>query len=328
MKYERIIWGVLLLFIGGVLLLENLNVIEFYWRNVWGFWPIFLIIGGVNLLLNRNGSQTGSIVSLAILIITLAFLFVKGQEKPTHNTWWGFFRDKNIDADVDWNDDVTTDTVMSGGNMFHFSEPFVAADSAKKTVLNLSGGGTSFKLENTTDSLFDASVVKRKGEFSLAKTTTDSTNTLTFKMNSSRSNGKNKWSFNAGTSKVNVRLNTQPIWEMNLKLGAGDLNFDLTKYKIRTLNFDGGAADLKIKVGQLLPITDLKIKTGVSNVEISVPKASGCRIKTHTGLASKDFKGFVKKDDGYYETPNFNTSKNKIFINLDGGLASFEVDTY
>ncbi|WP_461789932.1 LiaF transmembrane domain-containing protein [Pedobacter sp.] len=328
MKYERIIWGVLLLFVGGVLLLENLNVIEFYWRNVWGFWPIFLIIAGVNLLLNRNGLQTGSIVSLAILIITLAFLFVKGQEKPTSNTWWGFFRDKNIDADVDWDDNVTIDTAISSGNLFHFSEPFVAADSGKKTVLNLSGGGTSFKLENTTDSLFEASVVKRKGEFSLAKTTTDSTNTLTFKMNSTRKNGKNKWSFNAGTSKVNVRLNTQPMWEMNLKLGAGDLNFDLTKYKIRTLNFDGGAADLKIKVGQLLPITDLKIKTGVSNVEISVPKASGCRIKTHTGLASKDFKGFVKKDDGYYETPNFNTSKNKIFINLDGGLASFEVDTY
>jgi hypothetical protein len=327
MKYERIIWGVLLLFVGGVLLLENLNVIEFYWRNVWGFWPIFLIIAGVNLLLNRNGSQTGSIVSLAILIITLAFLFVKGQEKPSRSMWWGFLKDKNIDADIDWDDD-NTDTLITGGNMFHFSEPFIAADSTKKTVLNLSGGGTSFKLEDTTDSLFDASVVKRKGEFSLAKTTTDSTNTLTFKMNSNRKNGKNKWSFNSGTSKVNVRLNTQPTWEMNLKLGAGDLNFDLTKYKIRALNFDGGAADLKIKVGELLPITDLKIKTGVSNVEISVPKASGCRIKTHTGLASKDFKGFVKKDDGYYETPNYNTSKNKIFINLDGGLASFEVDTY
>jgi hypothetical protein len=328
MKYERIIWGVLLLFVGGVLLLENLNVIEFYWRNIWGFWPIFLIIGGVNLLLNRNGSQTGSIVSLAILIITLAFLFVKGQEKPSGSMWWGFWKNKNIDADIDWEDDVNTDTTAAGSKMFHFSEPFIPADSAKKTVLNLSGGGTSFKLEDTTDSLFDASVVKKKGEFSLAKTTTDSTNTLTFKMNSTRRDRKNNWSFNAGTSKVNIRLNTQPNWEMNLKFGAGDLDFDLTKYKVRTLNFDGGAANLKIKVGQLLPITDLKVKTGVSNVEIRVPKASGCRIKTHTGLASKDFRGFVKKDDGYYETPNFSTSKNKIFINLDGGLASFEVDTY
>jgi hypothetical protein len=45
-------------------------------------------------------------------------------------------------------------------------------------------------------------------------------------------------------------------------------------------------------------------------------------------LASKDFKGFIKKDDGSYETPNYQTSKNKVFIFLDGGLSNFEVDTY
>lgn len=111
-------------------------------------------------------------------------------------------------------------------------------------------------------------------------------------------------------------------------MGAGELDFDLTRHKIRTLNFDGGAADLKIKIGDLIPITDVNVKTGVANVEIKVPQASGCRIKTHTGLASKDFKGFVKKDDGYYETPNYSTSKNKVFIKLDGGLSNFEVDTY
>ena len=64
MKFERIIYGVLLLFVGAVLLLDNFNVIEFYWRNVWSFWPVFLIIAGVKLLLNRNESQLGSKVSL------------------------------------------------------------------------------------------------------------------------------------------------------------------------------------------------------------------------------------------------------------------------
>lgn len=324
MKYERIIWGVVLLFVGGVLLLENLNVIEFYWRNVWGFWPIFLIIGGVNLLLNRNGSQTGSIVSLAILIITLAFLFVRGQEKPQHSTWWWGWKDKNIEADIDW-DKHNNDTSFEG---MKFSEPYNVADSSKKTILNLSGGGTSFTLKETTDSLFDASVNKKKGNFSLTKTTTDTTNTLTFKMNDKRKKGKNNWSFNAGGNEIDVRLNAAPLWIMNLSMGAGELDFDLTKHKVRTLNFDGGAADLKIKIGELVPITDVNVKTGVANVEIKVPQASGCRIKTHTGLASKDFKGFVKKDEGYYETPNYSTSKNKIFIKLDGGLSNFEVDTY
>lgn len=328
MKYERIIWGVVLLFVGGVLLLENLNVIEFYWRNVWGFWPIFLIIGGVNLLLNRNGSQTGSIVSLAILIITLAFLFVKGQEKPQHKNWFGFWKDKNIEADIDW-DDNHDGNDSDTSNSIKFSESFNLADTSKKTILNLSGGGTSFTLKDSTDSLFEARVNKKKGNFSLTKTTSDSTNSLTFKMNDRRYKGnKNNWTFNSGGNKVDVRLNTLPLWTLNLTMGAGELDFDLTKYKIRTLNFDGGAAELKIKVGDLVPITDVNIKTGVASVDIKVPQASGCRIKTHTGLASTDFKGFVKKDDGYYETPNYNSSKNKIFIKLDGGLSSFEVDTY
>ncbi len=326
MKYERIIWGVILLFVGGVLLLENLNIIEFYWRNVWGFWPIFLIIGGINLLLNKNGSQTGSIVSLAVLIITLAFLFVKGQDKPQHKNWWFGWKDKNIETDLDWDDKNSEDAESTN---IQFSEAFNAADSSKKNILILSGGGTSFTLKDATDSLFEASVNKKKGNFSLTKTTTDTTNTLTFKMNDRRYKGnKNNWTFNSGGNEVDVRLNTQPTWTLNLTMGAGELDFDLTKYKIRTLNFDGGAADLKIKIGDLLPIADVNVKTGVARVEIKVPSVSGCRIKTHTGLASTDFKGFVKKDDGYYETPNYSTSKNKVFINLDGGLSKFEVDTY
>ncbi|WP_343531586.1 DUF5668 domain-containing protein [Pedobacter sp.] len=326
MKYERIIWGVILLFVGGVLLLENLNVIEFYWRNVWGFWPIFLIIGGVNMLLNRNGSQTGSIVSLAILIITLAFLFVRGQERPHGRTWLNLWKDKDVEANIDWDDNDTSETNYEG---MKFSEFFNPADSSKKTVLNLSGGGTSFKLDEATDSLFEASVNKKRGNFSLTKTTTDSTNTLTFKMNDKRrGRDRNNWSFNTGGNEVNVRLNTQPTWTMNLSMGAGEIDFDLTKYKVRAVNFDGGAADVKIKIGDLVPIADVHVKTGVANVEIKVPHGSGCRIKAHTGLASKDFKGFIKKDDGSYETPNYQTSKNKVFIFLDGGLSNFEVDTY
>jgi Domain of unknown function (DUF5668) len=321
MKFERIIWGVLLLFIGGVLLLDNLNVIEFYWRNVWGFWPVFLIIGGVNLLLNRNGSQTGNIVSLAILIITLAFLFVKGQEKPTSGFWWGW-KDKSYRSDMDSSDfdDTTTSSAVE------FSEAYTSLDSAKKTILNLSGGGTSFDLKGATDSLFLAKVKNRKGNFSLVKTSTDTVNTLTFKMNNKRK-GKN-WSFNTGGNAIDLNLNIHPVWTMNLSMGAGELDFDLSNYKVRTLNFDGGAADLKIKLGDLLPIADLNVKTGVANVEIKIPQASGCRIKTHTGLSAKDFKGFTKIEEGVYETPNYKESKNKIFIKLDGGLSNFDVDRY
>ncbi|RZM23261.1 MAG: hypothetical protein EOO88_26715, partial [Pedobacter sp.] len=108
-------------------------------------------------------------------------------------------------------------------------------------------------------------------------------------------------------------------------MGAGEVDFDLSDFKVREFNFDGGAAALNIKFGDLLPITDVNIKTGVADVKINVPAASGCRIKTKTGLSSKDFTGFIKLEEGLYESPNYKTAVKKIFVNLDGGLSNFEV---
>lgn len=318
-KFERIIWGVLLLFVGGVLLLDNLNVIQFYWSNVWQFWPVFLIVLGIKMLLNRNGSQLGSKIALGVTVLALGFIFVGGQEQPMGGNKWMW---SDRDMSIDWDDDNKYEGL-------EFLEPYTVVDSSKKTILNLSGGGTSFKLdEDITDNLFYAIVNRKKGNFSLVKTTTDTTNTLTFTMKGKSKSGKSGWSFNTGGNEVDIRLHTQPLWEMNLNMGAGALDFDLSAHKVSVLNFDGGAADVKIKMGELLPIANLNIKTGVANVEIKVPETAGCKIKTRTGLSAKDFKGFVKVEEGLFETSNYQASKNKIHVNLDGGLSNFEVDRY
>lgn len=319
MKLDRIIWGILLLFIGGVLLLDNFGIIEFYWRNVWNFWPVFLIILGINILFNRNDSQTGNIISLGILLVTLSFLFVQGQNKPDHNVWWdkNNFRmegnDENLEGDRKYTE-------------LHYSEPFLAGDSDKKTILNIRGGATTYEIKGETDSLFSAEVREyRKGmKFMLRKEVTDSVNTLNFKMNGKTHN----WNFGSDGDAVDFYLNVQPVWHMNVNMGAGKVDFDLSNYKVRTFNFDGGAADVDVKIGSLLPITDVNVKIGMADIKILVPEGSGCRIKTRTGLSSRDFEGFTKLKDGIYESPNYQSSTHKIFINFDGGLSNFEVKRY
>lgn len=328
MKLDRLIWGILLLFIGGVLLLENFGVIDFYWRNVWHFWPIFLIIAGVNILFNRKDSQTGSLISIAVLVVALSFLFYKGQQPPNYNSWWGNHFKKGVDINIDDNDnnndddDNDKDTVY---NQLNLVEPFIALDNAKKTVLNISGGGISFNLDGeTTTDLLSADVKKRHGNFSLTKVVSDTATVLTFKMDDK----KNKWNFGDGGNDVDFKLNKAANWDILMKLGAGEADFDFAEYKVRTFRFDGGAAALDIKFGDLLPITDVIVKSGVADVKIKVPTNSGCRIKTKTGLSAKDFEGFEKLSDGVYQTSNYAASTKKIFINLDGGLSSFEVSRY
>jgi hypothetical protein len=313
MRLDRIMWGIVLLFVGGVLLLENFNVIDFYWRSIWRFWPIFLIIAGVNILFNKNKSQLGGMVSIAILIVTLILLFFKGQEQPGRRiTIIDELEGRTSDGDL------TEDRA----NNQHLFLPYEADSMTKRTVLKISGGGTTFELKGHTDSLISADVNTRRNAFILVKNVSkDSVTTLDLKMR-----GKGNW--NTGSNNVDLMLNMNPIWEVQMNMGAGEANFDLSDYKVREFNFDGGAAALDVKLGALLPITDVNVKTGMADVEIKIPTASGCRIKAKTGLSSKEFTGFTKLDDNIYETPNFKTSTNKIFINFDGGLSSFEVNRY
>jgi hypothetical protein len=319
MKLDRVIWGVLLLFIGGVLLLDNFDIIEFYWRSVWSFFPVFIIILGVNILFNRNNSQTGNAISLGILVVALGFLFFRGQQRPENRFWWGnnnrfqFRHDDNDDSDQEDRD----------YKKVNFSEAFTAGDEGKKTKLNLSAGGTSFELKEPTDSLFTAEVNKTNGNFSLLKNSTDSVNVLDFKMKDNHG----KWNMGNGND-VDIRLNANPIWDIQVNMGAGAVDFDLSNYKVRTFNFDGGVAELEVKLGSLLPITDVNVKTGLTHVKISIPEGAGARIKTKTGLSSRDFDGFTKISENLYETPNYKSAPNKIFINFDGGLTSFEVEKY
>lgn len=317
MKLNRVMWGVILLFVGIVLLLENFNVIEFYWRNVWAFWPVFLIISGVNILFNRNKSEVGNMISIGVLVVMLGVVFYKGQQPPANKFWIGDRFTK--DLDIEMNDDKE-DTAQK----LTFAEPFIAGDQAKKTILNISGGGTSFKLDGETDSLIVADVERRNGNFILLKESSDSVTTINFKMKDQ----KNSWSLGDGGNDVALKLNKQPEWNVNVNMGAGEVDLNMEDYKMRSFRFDGGAAAIELKVGELLPISDVYVKTGVADVKIEIPENSGCRIKTKTGLSAKDFPGFIKIDNGNYETSNYKSSTKKVFITLDGGLSNFEVNRY
>ena len=317
MKLNRVMWGVILLFVGVVLLLDNFNVINFYWRNVWAFWPVFLIISGVNILFNRNKSEVGNMISIGVLVVMLGVVFYKGQQPPANKFWIGDRFTKDLDIDI--NDDKE-DSMQK----LSFAEPFLAADQAKKTYLNISGGGTSYKLSGETDSLITADVERRNGNFILQKESIDSVTTLTLKMKDQ----KGSWSLGEGGNDVDLKLNKIPEWNLKMNMGAGEVDLDMSDYKMRSFRFDGGAASIDLKVGELLPIADVYVKTGVADVKIAIPTGSGCRIKTKTGLSAKDFPGFVKIDNGNYETSNYSSSAKKVFIVLDGGLSNFEVNRY
>ncbi|MGV3507937.1 MAG: LiaI-LiaF-like domain-containing protein [Sphingobacteriaceae bacterium] len=309
MRTEKIIWGLILVFIGGVLLLQNFGVINFHWQIVFRFWPMILILIGANLLFSKDGSAAGAVISVLITVLALGFITYKGITTKEDDEWAWYFK----------KDEEKTD---SGGSVNVFSEEY--DNSISKAVLNISGGATRYTLSDTTSKLFYADVKKHFGKYSLFRTFRDSTQVLTFKMN-----GKSGWDLNDDVSnKAEIKLNSNPVWDINMEMGAGAATLNLSSFKINHLSIKGGAASYEIKLGEPLRKTTVLVETGVSEIEIAVPKQAACKINIESGMSSNDFEGFIRQSDGSYISENFKNSSNIILLNLEGGLSKFKVVQY
>ena len=311
MKTGKIVWGMILIFIGTIFLLDNFNVIDFYWSSVWRFWPVIFILIGANMLLSRVGNKKA--VPAVIAGITLVILALIGYQgsRPNNNRGGMNFNYERDDRDGDSARDSSS----------NFIEPY---SGAKKAELRIQCGATSFRLTDSTSNLFEADVKRQFANYTVTKFMEDSVEVLNFRMLS----GKQKWNFDEMEGNTNIRMNLSPVWDIKIEMGAGEAIFDLTPYKVSSLKFEGGAASFEARIGTLEPLTKVTVETGVANVEIEVPTESGCRIVVDSGLSSKDFIGFIKQSDGTYETSNYSTAANKINISLRGGLSSFEVRKY
>jgi hypothetical protein len=330
MKNDKLIPGAVLVIIGTLFLLDNFGYINFSWGSFFHLWPIIPIIAGVNLVFANNRSGTATAIKLAVLIAGMGLLIFNGLTHRTYrDSWsnWHFNRNNNDDFSIDDdNDSDSTDvknTVTKGSG--HYIENY--KPGVQSAVLNINGGGASYNLNGVTNALFEASTREYNNQYVLKANTDSATETLDFDMNSEH-HGVNFIFGGKHSNTAELRLNTNPEWEINVNAGATKLDFDLSPYKVQKLSLEGGAGSFNIKMGMPLAETNVEISTGVSEVKLNLPKNAACQITTDTGLSSKTFTGFDTKDDNTYETPGFDKATNKMYIKLSGGISDFKVRQY
>jgi len=315
--------------LGAIFLLHNFGYLHFHWENFAILWPLFIIIPGITLLLANNRSTWATVLRASVLIGGI-LLILFGDFSGSRYRWWPHWRynyhsDNDNDNSDDNNDNDTTTNhgkwvQVSGSNQFN--QPYDA--TVKLARLNISGGGTTFRLTDTTNQLFSASTKSFRGKYQFNTHKEDSVFVMDFNMNHAKF-----WNWgDDDKNTATISLNTHPEWEMNIEAGATDLNFDLSKYKMREVMLKGGAAQFVLKMGEPLQTSNITVSTGASDVTINVPQDASCSIESSSGLSSTDYPGFTKKDDGHYETANFDAAKTKYYIHISGGVSDFKVHKY
>jgi hypothetical protein len=319
MNRERFNWGLILLFIGGVLLLRNFGYIDFYWRSFFKMWPVIIILFGVHLLLPKKG--IGAVLSVLLTILALAFLSYQGTRHPRENFRWDDFNSKGRTLSQKTETSISTDNFSKS----KASYDILLDPTMQVGHLKLIGGGSEYSIEGfegdyLLQAKFDHS---SRVTYNNSHKQVDSLTTVDFKMNSTK--GLN---MNDGSNDVAIRINKHIRWKIDLTSGAGIADFDLKEVRVESLKFKGGASSFNVLLGDPLEDSNVEVESGVATVDIEIPRSAACRIVVRTGMTSRNFEGFEKQGDGSYITPGYHQATNKYNIVLKGGLSSFSVKKY
>ena len=305
MKFRNIFWGVVLIFLGVLFILQNLNVIHFNWLHLWRLWPVILVLWGVSILPAHNLIKG----ALTLLVLGGTVYFMVDQTVA-----WDDPRQFRTEKWDDWNIDDSTPVSQS------FSIPF--SDSVSTAMLDLDLAAGAFFIDNNTENLIDFNKRGDRTKYAYNIKRSEDRAVIQIEREDTRiSTGKSK-------HRVNLNLNTQPVWDFNMDVGAAALEFDLSEFKVKDIDIDGGAAALEIRLGDYYDETTMSIDAGASAIEIMVPETSGCDLRITTVLSGKSINGFEKVENGHYRTSNFAEAENKIYIEVDAAVSSYDITRY
>ena len=303
-KEDGLVGGIILITIGIIALLVTFFDFKIVWEELAKFWPVFIIIFGVSLLpLNKV------LKSVCVILIIIISCLIYCNE---------------VNGNENLSDEKTSEILMEEVETQEFSSPF--KDNTTEASVEINYGAGMLYLNSPVEELVKARNMSDKIVQNLYLEYEGSHADIVFDVEDD--NYQVNDIEEVKSNRFDISLNKNPIYDFELNLGASELNFDFSEYKVSDVEINSGASNIDIKLGELYDSTYVVISTGVSKIRIGIPNNSGCSLECESVLTLRDFDGFVKKSSNVYETANYSSAENNIEIEFEGAMSEFEVYRY
>ncbi len=130
--------------------------------------------------------------------------------------------------------------------------------------------------------------------------------------------------FGAGDGELNIGdLN---ILDLNLALGAGDINIDLSNNNsLENIKVAMGIGNVDIDLSNINKVFSGNIDGGIGEMTIALPKDIGVKIKAKKAIGKINTKGLSKKSHTYTNEA-FDADKEYISINVNAGIGEINLN--
>ena len=287
------VWGVFLLFLGIVFLLQTLNILPWgLWGTLWRFWPVLIIAVGLGILLRRYNTWLVSALILALFLACLGIAIWQYGPSPP-----------------------------AGQATKSYSEPLGSLESAQIEIDFTAGSLSVGSLQPNSPNFVEVVSTMKNADEGIRANFLRRDSTGRFILSTERVN-RQFWN----ETRWEARFTRNIPLTIDVKSAVGNMNLDLRELKVTELRMDVDAGNYTVKMPASAGTTRAYIKADVVNLEIAIPEGVAARLKADVDLAAfeVDESRFPRKGD-YYISENFDSAENRIELELDCDIGRIEV---
>lgn len=319
------VWAIFLISVGIILLLNNFELIPWsIWGNIWKFWPIFLILAGVRIIIGKNVISTILISIIGILLAGVIILYSVISISSVFENW-------------------LKDTSPSVHQRFDNFRNFSEGNTKKKTItvekdpnlniekrkVNMEIGARAVEVKDTDEDYYlqmEANYIGNRKAPKVEETLKDGV--LILDINAK----EDSWGWNiASDPYMNVYIGSPNILtSLNIVLGAGKTDIAVEDLLLSEINLETGAGTLNLDISnsEVSKIEKFTTKVGAGTMNISLPKKEnlGWKILYDIGLGEFNIDSEGYSGSGTYTSNNYSDAETQIEMSVESGVGTVNID--
>jgi hypothetical protein len=284
------VWGIFLLLLGVVFLLQTLNVLPWgLWGILWRFWPAIIIVIGLAIILRHT----------SVLLISLITLVVFGG--CIGIAVWQYNNDYGLNGSTE----VQTRPI---GNL----------EKADIVIDFTAGSLTAGSINSDSKELYNATVTARGSNSSMDANLDQHGGSGVVTMQSINQ----YWPGNMWWD-VDFTRDIPLLFDINSS--ASSTNLDLEKLNISGFNLTLNAGSSNISLPSPSGNVTGTISANAASVEITLPADAAVRIDASTSVGTFDIPSRFTRNGDTYETANYSSAFNKWNLSINTSVGRVEV---
>lgn len=255
-RHHSFFWPTLLIGAGVVWLLVNFGLIEpISIGTVLRFWPVLLIVLGLDVLFGRRYAWAGSVIGLVAIAAVVVYLIYgtsAGTIAPAQSRVETFTAPVGEATSVEYNFDTSSEPVKMYA--LDSSDQLIDATVAYQGTMTFSVDGTDHKTVHLYEDSLPSSWLT--------------------------------WDFSFENRNWDIGLNPDVATDITLDGGSGSLDLNLSGLQLQTLTADLGSGSSDFTLPETSEPQMIKIGSGSGSVHVRVPAATTVTLQLDSGSGS------------------------------------------